>query len=897
MSLSAGTKLGPYEVLSLLGVGGMGEVYRASDTKLRRDVALKLVSEALARDADRMARFSREAQVLALLNHPHIAAIYGLEESAGLRALVMELVDGPTLADRIAQRALSLEETLTVARQIAEALEYAHDKGVIHRDLKPANIKLTPEGQVKVLDFGLAKALEGEIIKSDPSVSPTLSIAATKAGVILGTAAYMSPEQAKGKTVDRRADIWAFGCVLYEMLIGQAAFQGETTTDILAAVIMKEPDLRELPRQLPPRILRLLERCLVKDPRQRLRDIGEARIALADVLAHPDSSAGDIQRKAKPVPLWRRALPWAVAMFALLAGGAALWRPAPKTGNSIVRFSIGLPAASAVVSDDRVSVAISPDGQQMAFVTRNGGQQKIYTRRIDSTDVVPVTGTEEATSPFFSPDGQWLGFVAGGRLKKVRLGGGSPVTLADAPNPRGAAWLADDSIVFTPTAVGGLVRISASGAPQDLTTLDTSKNERTHRWPFAIPGGKAVLFTVGNTTSIEDYDDSEIDAVVVSTGERKVVFRGARMAQYFPASGHLLVAREGSLYAVQFDPQRLTTTGKPVPVLQGVTGEKTTGSSNFAVSDTGTLFLIPGVDRSTERLLAWLDPSGAPVPLPAPPRQYFEPCLSPDGQRVAVDITSGSSTDIWIYDIPRKSLNRLTFGPNNYAPIWSADGRRVIYRKGLADGRIAIAWKSADGAGEEEVLFAGDRAVFPSSASPDGKWLALSLQAAGNAFDVYILSLTGDHKLTPFVTGPYDESGAAFSPDGHWVAYRSNESGRYEIYVKSFPDSKGRWQISTEGGEEVRWSPAGKEIIFRRANQYMAVTVETAGAFQDGTTRPFLNQTLPRFNSGAGSIFSLSHDGKRILIPIPPKSESTGLELLVTTNWVDEVLRATAPQK
>jgi len=685
------------------------------------------------------------------------------------------------------------------------------------------------------------------------------------------------------------------------MLTGHSTFQGETSTEILAAVIMKEPDLSELPRRLSPQLRQMLARSLTKDPKQRLRDIGEARIAISEALANPDSDASDqlpAGTRPSPSPVWRKVAPWAITLLACLGIGAAFWRPAAKTASPNVRFLVGLPSGTTAVSDDQVSVAISADGQQIAFVAKANGRQQIYTRRMDSTDAVPVTGTEDGTGPFFSPDGQWLGFVGGGKLKKIRLSGGSPMTLADVPNPRGATWLADDSIVFAPGAVGGLVRITASGSTQELTHLQPSSNERTHRWPFALPGGKAVLFTVGNLASIEDYDGSEIDAVVIATGERKTIFRGARMAQYFPSSGHLLLSREGSLFAVPFDPERLTVSGNPVLMLQGVLGEKTTGASNLAVSDTGTLFFIPGVDKATERLLGWLDATGTPVLLPAPPRQYQEPVLSPDGQLVAVTISNGSSRDIWVYDISRKTLNRLTFGEgSNSTPVWSGDGRRIIYRKDNGVGKIAIAWKAADGSGDEEILFTGDRSLYPSAASPDGKWLALSLQEKGNAYDIYILGLAGDHKLQPYVTGPYDESGASFSPDGRWIAYRSNESGRYEIYVKPFPDPKGRWQVSTEGGGEARWSATAKEIIYRRESQYMAVPVETAGTFRAGQPRLFLNQNLPRITAASSAVFTLSHDGKRILVVVPPQAASSGIQLEVTTNWTEELLHATAAQK
>jgi serine/threonine-protein kinase len=908
MPLSAGERLGPYEILAPLGAGGMGEVYRAADARLGRDVALKVLPQAFAADVQRMARFQREAQVLASLNHPNIAAIYGLEEAGAasgaptgglVRALVMELVEGPTLAERIAQGAIPMEEALPIAKQIAEALEYAHERGIIHRDLKPANIKLTKDGAVKVLDFGLAKALGDDSAAVDVSTSPTLSMAATRAGVILGTAAYMSPEQARGKVADRRADIWAFGVVLYEMLAGRQAYGGETASDSMAAIITREPEWSALPANVPQRIQELLRRCMSKEPRQRLRDIGEARIAIEQIIASPASELAIAPHlaAAKTGPRWLRVLPWAVAFVALAVATIALW-PSRLKMDAVVRFAVGLPAGTAVATSNRYTVAVSPDGQQLAFVLSRGGQQQLYSRRVDSIETTPIPGTEGASSPFFSPDGQWVGFVADGKFKKIRLGGGVASALADGPDSRGGTWLADDTIVFTPGPATGLWRVpAAGGVPEELTKIQDSKNERTHRWPSALPGGKAVLFTVGTKDSTENYDESEIDAVVVATGERKQVLKGARMAQYFPATGHLIFAHEGSLFAIAFDPESLTTRGKPVLVVQGVVGEKTTGASNFAVSSTGILFFIPGSDETSERVLAWLDPTAKPVLLSVPSRQYFEPKLSPDGQRVALDIVAGNTTDVWVYDLARNTLGRLTFGPFHYAPVWSADGRRVIYRKDTRDGKTSIAWKSADGTGEEEVLWASDRLAFPHSASPDGKWLTLGVVDPKSQSDIYVLPLTGDRKPQPFVTGPFDESGATFSPDGRWVAYSANETGRYEIYVKPFPSGNGRWQVSTDGGGEARWSPTGKEIIYKFESRYTVVPVETSGTFRPGTPRLYLDSGRAPFNASSGSSFCLSRDGKRILTPYQQRPEAARLDLVVAVNWAEEVRRATAPQK
>jgi serine/threonine-protein kinase len=894
-----GQTIAHYRVTAKLGAGGMGEVYRATDSKLGRDVALKVLPEAFTSDPQRMARFQREAQVLASLNHPHIAAIYGLEHQDKIQALAMELVEGPTLAERILQGALPLDEALPIAKQIAEALEYAHEKGIIHRDLKPANIKLTPDGKVKVLDFGLAKALEGSPAQMDASNSPTISMAATKMGVILGTAAYMSPEQAKGKAVDRRADIWAFGVVLFEMLTGRQMFAGETATDIMAAVVRAEPDWSALPANVSHRVCDLVQRCLTKDPKQRLRDIGEARIAVELAIASPagEPATAPQHAAAKTGPLWLRVLPWAVAFVALAVATIALWPSKLKT-DAVIRFAVGLPAGTAVATSNRYTVAVSPDGQQLAFVLSRGGQQQLYTRHVDSIETTPIPGTEGASSPFFSPDGQWVGLVADGKFKKIRLTGGVASALADGPDSRGGTWLADDTIVFTPGPATGLWRVPAAGGmPEELTKIQDSKNERTHRWPSALPGGKAVLFTVGTKDSTENYDESEIDAVVVATGVRKQVLKGARMAQYFPATGHLIFAHEGSLFAIAFDPESLTTRGKPVLVVQGVVGEKTTGASNFAVSSNGILFFIPGSDETSERVLAWLDPTAKPVLLSVPSRQYFEPKLSPDGQRVALDIVGGNTTDVWVYDVTRNTLGRLTFGPFYYAPVWSADGRRVIYRKDTRDGKTSIAWKSADGTGEEEVLWASDRVAFPYSASPDGKWLTLGVVDPKSQSDIYVLPLTGDRKPQPFVTGPFDESGATFSPDGRWVAYSANETGRYEIYVKPFPSGNGRWQVSTDGGGEARWSPTGKEIIYKFESRYTLVPVESSGTFRPGTPRLYLDSGRAPFNASSGSSFCLSRDGKRILTPYQQRPESARLDLVVAVNWAAEVHRATAPQK
>ena len=895
-----GQTIAHYRVTAKLGAGGMGEVYRATDGKLHRDVALKVLPVAFASDADRMARFQREAQVLASLNHPNIAAIYGLEESAGVRALAMELVEGPTLAERIAQGPLPMEEALTLARQIAEALEYAHEHGVIHRDLKPANIKITPDGSVKILDFGLAKAMQGDSASGgDPSSSPTLTMGATRAGLILGTAAYMSPEQAKGKPVDRRADIWAFGVLLYEMLGGKQAFPGETASDSMAAVITLDPSWTALPGSVPRRIRELLQRCLTKDSKSRLRDIGEARIRIEQELAHSET---DAEAPAAPGAAKARAavwsyLPWAVAVLALVAAATVYFRPAPVPSGQPARFSVVMPPNVRLAGGQAPNIAISADGQLIVFVGSREGQEQLYLRRINALEVTPVPGSDGAASPFFSPDGQWIAFFAGGKLKKVVLPGGTPVSLADAPDHRGGAWLADDTIVYSPGPTSGLLRFPASGGEaQVLTRPVEEKNERTHRWPCALPGGRVVLFTVGTKNSTENYDDAEIDAVEVASGVRKRILANARMAQYLPAAGHLVFAREDALYALPFDAERLATRGNPAIVAQGVLGEKTTGASFFSLSQTGTIALVPGAQAFTDRLVAWVDFTGKQTQLPMPPRLYWEPKLSPDGRQIVMDVTEGAATHIWVYDIERKTPSRLTFTASEYAPIWSGDGRRVIYTKELPDGKYEVVWRLADGTGDEEVLYALDRGVAPTSASADGKWLALTVFDPQNQRDIYVMPLAGQRQAVPFIKTPTDEHVGIFSPDGRWMLYSSSETGRYEMYVKQFPSGGGRWQISSEGGGEGRWSSDGKQIIFSLGGRFFGVTVEVGSTLRAGSPRFLFDTGRSPFNAISGSSFSLSRDGKRILQAIPLSQEAARTDLVVATNWAAEVRRATAQQ-
>ena len=638
MAIAAGTHLGSYEVLSQIGAGGMGEVYQAHDTKLGRDVAIKVLPEAFAHDADRLARFQREAKMLPAPNHPNIATIHGLEQSNGTHYLVMELLPGETLAERIKQEgAVPVEEALKIAIQIAEALEAAHEKGVIHRDLKPANVKVTPEGKVKVLDFGLAKAFAGDVADSNPSQSPTLSAVATMQGVLLGTAPYMSPEQARGKVVDRRTDIWALGCVLYEMLTGKQAFDGEDITEILAAVVKTEPDWKRLAPSTPTKIRDLLRRCLEKDKSLRMRDAGDLRIEIQEALIAPPGEL-EVAASAPPIQFWRRTS--VIAPASLLIGGlvAALvfWtlKPAPTPPTSrVTRTVINLPPGDELAALDFQAIAISPDGTQLAYVATHSGTRQIFLRALDSLEAKPLAGTEGANTPFFSPDGQWLGFFAGGKLKKISVNGGAPLTLGNVTNPNGATWGSNGTIIFARTS-GSAEQISdAGGAPHALTHFA----EGYHASPEFLPGDKAVLFS-----------GAGIFAQPLDSGEPHNLVPGGRSPHY-AMTGHVVYAQGGNLMAAPFDARRLQITGAAVPLAEGVLRRGVAGGMQYAISGTGSLVYIPGTSAAAVRLV-WVNRNGTEEALPAPPNRYVLPRLSPDGRRVAMSIQE-EDRQVWLYDL------------------------------------------------------------------------------------------------------------------------------------------------------------------------------------------------------------------------------------------------------
>ena len=890
MTLGAASRVGPYQIVGSLGAGGMGEVYRATDPRLGRDVALKVLPEMFARDGERMARFEREAKVLASLNHPNIAALYGLEDSQGTRALVMELVDGPMLAQRIAQGAMPWEEALPIAKQIAEALEYAHEHGIIHRDLKPANIKLTSAGQVKLLDFGLAKALEGETGAEESQNSPTLTAAATRAGVLLGTAAYMAPEQARGKHVDRRADIWAFGCVLYEMLSGHKVYSGETTSDILAGVIRAEPDWTAMPAALPRRIGELVRRCLQKDPKQRLRDIGEARIAIEAAMAgeaEPGATAANVPQTKK-----RGALPWAIAGVAVIAAivlAVLYWNGRGTEHAQIVRSSLVLedPLSGVFSANPGSPVAISRDGARLVYAGAVAGKApQLFLRPMDQQTTVAIPATDDAIQPFFSPDGQWVGFFSNGKMRKVPLSGGPATVLCDAPISHGGTWASDGTIIYAPNLGSGLMRISAAGGtPQKLTTPDLKVHELSHRWPQLLPGNKAVLFTIQVATQ-STYDEARIAVLSLETGKWHTLVDGGSYARYV-APATIVYAHAGTLMAVPFDLAKLEATGQPAPAQEGVLSTpSTSGSVEYDVSDAGTLVYVPGTARPPAMSLAWVDRQGKSKELPVTPNGYASPRISPNGKLLAVQILAGGPEELWIYDFARSTLMRLTFSIGTSFPVWMPDSQRLIYRTRVPS--FSLRRKAADGSGEEETLLGSDfedPGASPLTISPDGKTLLLGTIGSSGAIGLRALALDGSRKLETYLDAGYNESQADFSPDGRWVAYASNETGRQEVYVQPYPGRGGKWMISSGGGQAPRWSRTGREIFFRNDEAFMTVPVETQPTFKAGTPRALFRDAIYMGQRD----YDVAPDGEHFLM-IKRKEASVGEnQVNMVLHWNEEL--------
>jgi serine/threonine protein kinase/WD40 repeat protein len=869
MPLPAQSRFGAYEILSLLGAGGMGEVYKARDTRLNRRVAIKVLPEAFVLDTERLARFEREAKVLASLNHANIAQIYGMED----RALIIEFVEGRTLADRISQGALPIGEALAIAKQIADALEYAHDRGIVHRDLKPENIKTTADGVVKVLDFGLAKAVEAQGQASDPSVSPTLTMRHTQAGVILGTAAYMAPEQARGKTVDRRADIWAFGAVLYEMLTGKRAFEGETISDVLAAVLTQEPrfDLA------PARLHRLLRLCLEKDPKKRLHDISAFDLLLTE------SSV----RVSRPVA-------WMItsAVLAVLLAGSLFWPREQRKFRDGRLLRLHLDTGPVATSPTNVgpNVVLSPDGTRVVYVANTDiGVRRLYTRRLDEDASRELPGTDGAHGPFFSPDGNWVGFFAQRKLQKMSVSGGSPIVLCNAPLGRGGSWSEDGHIIAALSATGALSRIPVQGgAPVAFSKFEPG--EMTHRWPQILPGGQGVLVTTH--TNLSGFDNASIEIVQSPGNNKKTLHKGGTFGRYLQ-SGHITWLSRDGLFAAPFDVKRLELTGSHFRVFDDVEYSMLNGGGQFDCSQEGTAVYRRGRGDPGLRVVDAIDRSGKRSPLLKKPDNYFNPALSPDGRSLAVVLQPDT---ILVYDIQTGTSRRLMFSAVR-SPLWTPDSSFLFVGSGGSLSWMRVHSDESPKAVEISKDFSNY--VRPMSFTPDGKRLFYSIYSQRSSFDIWsvpVVAEEGNLRLgipEVFLQTPADESGASVSPDGRWIAYHSNESGETETYVRALPGQAVK-QVSSGGGLYPKWSRTRKELFFRTEDRLVVVPYDDkTGSFLPGKQQ-FVTKDITLAESFLSPNFDIAPDGTRAVVLLPAQASGAATRtgpVNILLNFFDEVYR------
>jgi Tol biopolymer transport system component len=911
MRLTAGTRLGPYEILAPIGAGGMGEVYRARDTRLERDVAIKCLPDAVAADPDRLARFRREARTLAALNHPHIAAVYELEEAEGVHALVMELVPGETLADVLLRGAPAVREALGLARQIAGGLEAAHESGVIHRDLKPANLQITPSGAVKILDFGLAKALapEGTIATADTANAATLAAGASRTGLIVGTAAYMSPEQARGLPVDARTDVWAFGCVLYELLTGRRAFAGDYPSDAVAAVLRTEPEWGALPPETPPGARRLLRRCLEKDPHRRLHDIADARIELDDELngssgaEAPPEPRERTDGRARVRARTRERIAWALAGVSLIGLVLTLSRRPPASdppGEArTYDAAVVLPADLRMwATEPSGRFALSPDGRRLALIGSDAdGQTMLWVRPLGTAVAQRLAGTEGATFPFWSPDSRFVAFMAAGKLKKIDAGGGAVVTLCDGTLPASGTWNREDVILFTPRASSPVYRVPAGGGtPEPATRLDAAAGDEQHWFPFFLPDGRHFLYFVVGSKARGVADPRAIYLGSLNPGEAaRPLIEGGSNAKF--ANGHVIFVRDGTLMAQRFDPDRLVLKGDAAPLVEQVqiAGLVTTGvAAAFTVSETGVLAYQTGSTVLSQ--LAWLDREGRELAKIGEAADYGDLALSPDGTRAAVSVLDPAigTRDIWLFDLGRGLRQRVTFNPgDDIAPVWSKPEGDRLFFSSRRQGRTHLYERPLRGAGDDTLLFEDSLGKYASSLSPDGRFLAY-VRGGGiiRRSDVWMLPLAGERRAVPLLQTEFIESQPQISPDGQWLAYMTNESGRHEVYIRPFARDGDKVQVSTAGGGWPRWRRDGKEIFYLAADRaIVAVPVARKGlGLEIGAGRRlFTMRTRPQARLDAYN-YDVSPDGRRFLVNTFIE-QTTSAAVNIVINWPASLAR------
>jgi serine/threonine protein kinase len=902
--LAEGTLVaGKYRLLDEIGRGGMGVVYKAEDTKLGRQVAIKVLPEAFTADPERLARFEREARVLASLNHPNIAAIYGVEEAEGKRFLVLELVEGESLAERLSRGRLTIEDTLEVCRQVAVGLKGAHERGIIHRDLKPSNVTITPEGKVKILDFGLAKAFHEQVSEADINKSPTITADMTRPGVILGTAAYMSPEQARGKAVDKRADIWAFGCILFECLAGKRAFPGDTATESIAAMLKGEPDWRLLPVNLPANVRAVLGRCLQKDRNLRYHDIADAWVELEAPAGYPQETT----------PSRRRFSALSIAAYGAIMLIAGLFidrvlarylKPgsSPSVVTSIIKVEPGhwldgMRRALLLQRPSRTALAMSGDGRFVVYsaIEENPGPQarpRLYLRRMDQPEASPIEGTDGGINPFLSPDDRWVGFWADGKLKKVPIAGGIATTLCDAASLFGASWSRDNSIVFAGGATLGLSLVSANGGkPETLTSPDPKREEISHRLPFWHRNGKVVLFTV--MRHVWDYQPW-LAVLRLDTREWRVLLEDAADARYLP-TGHLAFMRQGTLMAVAFDASRLKVMGQPFPLVENVmqtfstSSAHNTGAGQFSISETGSLiYAWGGIVPDQNDSLVWVGRNGNAEPVMDLELPFFAPRLSPDGQRIAYGI-AGREWQIWVYDLSRGTNSRLTGEGRAAFPVWLPDCRRLVFawQKSL-DGNLF--WQPYDGSLPMDRLTTSEYAQYPGSWSPDGNEAVFVELHPGNGWDIELLDFRSG-RMMPLLNSRFNETYPELSPDCRWLAYASDESNTDEVYVRPFPGPGMKFQISSGGGNQPLWARNGKQLFYRWLDRVWVVDVQTEGGF--ATSKPRLVFEQPGYASGNPiRNYDLSLDGQKFLmVKSEPRKATPVTEMTLIQDWFEELKR------